>query len=515
MDQGEYDRRPRSASRPPESADRGETPLYQEIPLNTARRTAPSGRPDYRTYRPAAEQNASRRPTTGGAARGTSRQTAPSYQAPSRARSVQSPPARENATYTEISWEDVFQGRTAAPPVREEQSFDPGGIAADAPVQEPFDRTGESDLYAPPEPEYARYARPAERTRTGSYEASRGRAPAHRGTRASGARSYTPRSRSGAVPPPAGPRKRPPVRRRGLHPIFYILGVALVVLLIVGITRLARSTGTRVPQPTPVMYVPGSAVTPAPATPTPSPTPKEGEPEVTPTAAPSPTPEPSPTPSGPKAREVENRVVPADWGPVVPQRVNAVFDSHFDKTCMIGNSMVEGFRMWSGLTNIRYIPNTGAVVNNVIGVMDLAPITLNVPGYYTDIYLLFGLNEIGESVDSFISGYTKLVEYIRRYQPTANIYVISVTPVTKAVDEDPQEVQTMERINNFNAALLDFCTKNECWYLDIYSMLLDDEGYLSDEYAYAGDGKHFEKSGYVAWANYMKTHYVDEALIIE
>ena len=43
----------------------------------------------------------------------------------------------------------------------------------------------------------------------------------------------------------------------------------------------------------------------------------------------------------------------------------------------------------------------------------------------------------------------------------------------------------------------------------------DGDGYLSSAYAYEGDGKHFEKSGYVAWANYMKTHYVDSALVTE
>ena len=45
--------------------------------------------------------------------------------------------------------------------------------------------------------------------------------------------------------------------------------------------------------------------------------------------------------------------------------------------------------------------------------------------------------------------------------------------------------------------------------------MLDKNGYLSGDYAYIGDGKHFEKSGYVAWANYMKTHYVDEGLLTE
>ena len=55
-----------------------------------------------------------------------------------------------------------------------------------------------------------------------------------------------------------------------------------------------------------------------------------------------------------------------------------------------------------------------------------------------------------------------------------------------------------------------FCSRKR--YLDIYHLLLDKDGYLSGDYAFVGDGKHFEKSGYVAWANYMKTHYVDSSL---
>ena len=182
---------------------------------------------------------------------------------------------------------------------------------------------------------------------------------------------------------------------------------------------------------------------------------------------------------------------------------------------MIGNSLVDGFCMWSGMTNIRYIYSTGATVGGAIGGLDLAPLTLNPDGYYTDIYLMFGLNEIGVDVNSFVQGYKKLVDFIRQHQSTANIYIISVTPVTRRVDEDPNEPQKMDRIRMFNSALIEFCEDQNCWYLDIYSMLLDSEGYLSADYAYMEDGKHFEKSGYVAWANYMKTHYVDEKLLTE
>ena len=182
---------------------------------------------------------------------------------------------------------------------------------------------------------------------------------------------------------------------------------------------------------------------------------------------------------------------------------------------MIGNSLVEGFRMWSGVTNMRCIYGTGAVVNNVLGTLDLSPLTLNDADYYHDIYLMFGLNEVGTDVNSFVQSYKTLIEYVREHQTNANIYVISVTPVTQKVDADPNEVQSMERINAFNSALKQLCADEKCWYLDIYSMLVDEYGYLSSNYAFAGDGKHFEKSGYVAWANYMKTHYVDEGLLTE
>ena len=164
---------------------------------------------------------------------------------------------------------------------------------------------------------------------------------------------------------------------------------------------------------------------------------------------------------------------------------------------------------------MRCIYGTGAVVNNVLGTLDLSPLTLNDADYYHDIYLMFGLNEVGTDVNSFVQSYKTLIEYVREHQTKANIYVISVTPVTQDVDADPNEVQSMDRINAFNSALKQLCADEKCWYLDIYSMLLDEYGYLSSNYAFAGDGKHFEKSGYVAWANYMKTHYVDEGLLTE
>lgn len=339
------------------------------------------------------------------------------------------------------------------------------------------------------------------------------RRPAQRGTAGRSSGSGTPPRRPPSDNGGGGFSFRlPRIGKNRMHPAFLLIALVLAGLLIFGIVKLVQK-GSEKPMYTLPSYAPVTA------TPRPADTPQPGE--ATPEASaevsmtPKPTAVPTPTPSGAKAKRDGDLIVPADWGAIVPERAEAVYDSHFDRSCMIGNSLVDGFLMWSGVTNMRYIYGTGAVVNNVLGTLDLSPLTLNDPDYYQDIYLMFGLNEVGTDVNSFVQSYKKLIEYVREHQTKANIYVISITPVTQEVDADPNEVQSMERINSFNSALKQLCADNNCWYLDIYSMLVDEYGFLSSDYAFAGDGKHFEKSGYVAWANYMKTHYVDEGLLTE
>ena len=339
------------------------------------------------------------------------------------------------------------------------------------------------------------------------------RRPAQRGTAGRASGSGTPPRRPPSDNGGGGFSFRlPRIGKNRIHPAFLLIALVLAGLLIFGIVKLVQK-GSEKPMYTLPSYAPVTA------TPRPADTPQPGE--ATPEASaevsmtPKPTAVPTPTPSGAKAKRDGELIVPADWGAIVPERAEAVYDSHFDRSCMIGNSLVDGFFLWSGVTNMRYIYGTGAVVNNVLGTLDLSPLTLNDPDYYQDIYLMFGLNEVGTDVNSFVQSYKKLIEYVREHQTKANIYVISITPVTQEVDADPNEVQSMERINSFNSALKQLCADNNCWYLDIYSMLVDEYGFLSSDYAFAGDGKHFEKSGYVAWANYMKTHYVDEGLLTE
>lgn len=562
MDSGENTNRSSlGASRPPRQEFTKDTPLFTDVSYTPSRRTPNNGRPE--------SPSSSRRTPVPPAAKSNpygGRTAAP--------RTAQQRPQRDSRTapvYTELSWNDISRttdysslGRPAQPsaPPRSayaqprgasdyfggfEQERDrlftnapssgPDRTAYGAPVngvptqsapvfqtQPPAGGAAEQGAPSsrvsqnPPERQYLqRYAArptvPLQSIRQTAYrQATRSNARQPKSSTA----APVPRTArgSGSTPPPAngGNHAHYASRPRGsrIHPVFYALGAVLLALAVFGLAKLAGGSGSK-----PVATI-RPASTMAVSTPTPDNSLAQGiGAEATPSVTPTPTPAPTATPSGPKARQLGDLVVPADWGPSIPERKRAVFDSFFDRSIMIGNSMVDGFRSWADMPNIRYVFGTGATVANAVGGLDLSPLTLNASDYYNNVFLMFGLNEIGTDVNSFVQHYKRLVDFVRENQTKANIIIVSVTPVTRQVDEDPNEVQKMDRIRLFNAALQEFCMDQNCWYLDIYNMMLDSNGYLSGDYAYVGDGKHFEKSGYVAWANYMKLHYVDDGLLTE
>ena len=302
-----------------------------------------------------------------------------------------------------------------------------------------------------------------------------------------------------------------------------IAALITVLLLMASSCTLRPETDGNGPEAasTPVVIastVPTSSPT-IPPTASPSPTPEvtfTPEPTATPSPAPNPTPlptpEPTPEPIVVKARRSGKLVVPGEWGVDIPLREEPADDSFFDSSCMIGNSMVQGFQLWSGLHNIPCMAETGATVYSALKVIDLRPVRNS---RYDNVYIMLGLNEVGLEPDIFIENYAAIVDYVRAYQPTANIIIVSVTPVMRWVDEQPYSSHTIANINSLNQALRFMCEQKECWYLDISSVLSDEDGFLSEVYAYKGDGKHMEANGYELWADYMRTHYVDEALLTE
>lgn len=219
-------------------------------------------------------------------------------------------------------------------------------------------------------------------------------------------------------------------------------------------------------------------------------------------APPAETPEPTPEPA---AEPV---------GPDVPER-EAVDDSYFEDAAFFGNSLVRGLDMFGGLDDGDFFAATSA---NVISVgmtrdsqtSDGSPATLLQAleeKQYRKIYLLFGINEIGFNTDSFVSLYGGVLDEIAASEPDAQLYIMSLTPITEKRSAS-DDVFKRERVEEFNERLYALAEERGCYYLDIYSALADENGWLPSEHS--TDGIHFTAEKYPEWADYLRTHYVPQ-----
>jgi len=177
-------------------------------------------------------------------------------------------------------------------------------------------------------------------------------------------------------------------------------------------------------------------------------------------------------------------------------------DEFFSNTAMLGNSLVDGMKLCSGINTIAFYGETGSTVySNRLAQM--------LQRQYDSVYIEFGINEVGVSTDEFIVRYRRIVDQIQEAMPEADIYIMAVTPVTKAVSA--KGTFTMKKINELNDALYHLATEECCWYLDCCTPLCTSEGYLDDRYAGWDGSPHLDASGYAVWAEIVRTYYAPTA----
>ena len=110
------------------------------------------------------------------------------------------------------------------------------------------------------------------------------------------------------------------------------------------------------------------------------------------------------------------------------------------------------------------------------------------------IYIMLGSNGLAFlDADYMASKMSELAEKLKAACPNAQICIISISPVTKA--HDAEGAETMSKVNAYNSALEKVCTAGGYKYIDICSLLKDEEGYFADKYA-EEDGLHFKGNTY-------------------
>lgn len=199
-------------------------------------------------------------------------------------------------------------------------------------------------------------------------------------------------------------------------------------------------------------------------------------------------------------------------GPDVPEKT-PVEDDFFSDSAIMGNSLVEGFKIFSGLSSCDYYAATSMTVMGATSdkCIELdnggrgTPVEALTQNPYSKIYILLGINEIGFDIDTFGELYTEMLDIIIDGQSDCDIYIMGMTPVSYNVSVSSNTFN-MDRITRYNERLRSIAAEKHCYYLDIASALSGEDGYLPS--SETPDGVHFSPAIYEKWLEYLKTHYV-------
>jgi len=198
-------------------------------------------------------------------------------------------------------------------------------------------------------------------------------------------------------------------------------------------------------------------------------------------------------------------------GPDIAAR-EPVGDEYFYDAAYVGNSLIEGLELYSGLAGDFF-----AVTSfTVFGVGQSSSIRLKNGSYgtiyqaiaqrdYKKIYILFGINEIGYEAGRFRDAYADMLDAVIALKPDAIVYVMSLTPVS-ASKSASSTVYNMTRVREYNSVLYALAEEKGCYYVDLIEALSDGAGYLSENATW--DGVHLTTAHYKVWADYLRTRYI-------
>lgn len=183
---------------------------------------------------------------------------------------------------------------------------------------------------------------------------------------------------------------------------------------------------------------------------------------------------------------------------------------YFSQDLFIGDSITTGFAGYGFIPEKNVFAKVGL---NPVSILT-TPITTSEGDILIDAeiadtlpkraYIMLGSNGIEWlKNDSMIDDLDKLVKIINDKSPDTKIVILSVTPVTKEFEEKSKAENCMQKILDYNKALSDFCSKNSLMYIDITTMLMNEDGYFSDYFA-ESDGMHFKGDTYKVVLSYIQ-----------
>ncbi len=193
---------------------------------------------------------------------------------------------------------------------------------------------------------------------------------------------------------------------------------------------------------------------------------------------------------------------------------NQTAEADLSNAALLGNSYIDGFVTYDVLPDTDCFYRIGLTVRSVftkpmlnreIPVIDELANGKN----YDKVFLIFGENELGwPNTQAFYDGYGEVIDAVRERQPDATVYIQSILPVSASVSEKNIDCTNNEQILKFNDMLKKLSEEKEAVYLDVASVMMDEQGNLPEEAA--TDGIHPGIEYYKKWADYLKKNTVSQ-----
>ena len=130
------------------------------------------------------------------------------------------------------------------------------------------------------------------------------------------------------------------------------------------------------------------------------------------------------------------------------------------------------------------------------------------------LYVLLGTNVLGRDGDytNFLTYYRLMldIKFISSCRiPSSDVQ--SITPVRPEVSAQERHAGlNKDRLCRINDELAAIALEKNCYFLNLWEALADENGDLKAEYAQP-DGYHLKPEGYTAWVEYLSTHTVSAA----
>lgn len=186
--------------------------------------------------------------------------------------------------------------------------------------------------------------------------------------------------------------------------------------------------------------------------------------------------------------------------------------AYFSDAVFVGDSITTGIDLYSTLTNASVVASTGI---NLETFLTAAPVRnkngekVSIPEAVKEInakkiYLMLGTNGLDwMSVDQMIEKYQEIFDKLKKDNPKAIFYIQSIPPITREKEKKADQM-SVKKIGEFNARLLKLAEKNKAYYVDVFSAIVSEDGYLSKDIS--TDGVHFNASVYTKWIEYVRRH---------